>query len=260
MSTASTTIKYEKRDGVAWITLNRPEVLNALNVEARTAMSEAFLDATDDDEVRVIILTAEGGRAFSAGMDLKERAQLDAGGPKSRTSPPGAEVPYNCPKPVIAAIDGYCLALGLELALACDIRIATEQSLLGLPEPRRSLLPYYGLHTMPRHIPTGEAMLILLTGANMTAKRAYDIGLIQALLPDRDSLLAEAARIAAEINLCAPLTVQAIKRIVKVGSNLPMEYSQKLAEPIQEFIDKTEDRLEGPRAFAEKRAPVWKMR
>lgn len=260
MELSSPTIKYEKRDGVAWITLNRPEVMNALNREARTAMGEAFLDATDDDKVRVIILTAEGGRAFSAGMDLKETAQLDATEKKPRTRTPGAEAPYECPKPVIAAIDGYCLALGLELALACDIRIATHRSVLGLPEPRRSLLPYYGLHTMPRQIPTGEAMLILLTGANMTAERAYDIGLIQSLLPDRDSLMAGAERIANEINLCAPLAVQAIKRIVKVGSNLPMEYSHKLAEPIQEVIDKTEDRLEGPRAFAEKRAPVWKMR
>ena len=260
MPLSSPTIKYEKRDQVAWVTLDRPEAMNAFNREAQTAFGEAFLEATGDNDVRVIVLTGAGGRAFSAGLDLKEMAQSDESGSRPRRGDPGLEEVFNCPKPVIAAIDGYCLAGGLEVALGCDIRLATENSQFGLPEPRRSLLPVFGVHSVPRMIPTGEAMWILLTGAHMNARRAYEVGLIQALLPDREALMAEAERVANEIKLCAPLAVQAIKRIVKVGSNLPVEYSKKLAEPIQESISKTDDSREGPRAFAEKRDPVWKMR
>ena len=144
--------------------------------------------------------------------------------------------------------------------MKCDIRIATEQSRLGLPEPRRSLLAGPGLHNLSRMIPLGEALLIQLTGGHMPAARAYEVGLIQRLLPDREALMAEADAIADEILLCAPLAVQAIKRVVTVGREVPVEYSEHFARPIQEAIDQTEDRLEGPKAFAEKRAPVWTMR
>ncbi|MFC1991022.1 enoyl-CoA hydratase-related protein, partial [Chloroflexota bacterium] len=118
----------------------------------------------------------------------------------------------------------------------------------------------YGLHNLSRLIPLGEAMRLQLTGGQITAQRAYVVGLIQAVLSDRNALFAETGLIADEIKLCAPLAVQAIKRIVKIGRNLPVESSWRLAEPIAEQIDKTEDRLEGPRAFAEKREPIWKMR
>jgi len=165
-----------------------------------------------------------------------------------------------CGKPVIAAIDGYCLAGGLELSLRCDIRIATEKSTFGLPEPRRSLLAGYGLHNLSRIIPLGEALHIQLTGAPITSQRAYDIGLIQRRVADRTALVKEADAVADEICLCAPLAVKAIKQIVKTGRNLPVEYSVKFAEPIHTIINGTEDRLEGPKAFAEKRKPNWKMR
>ncbi|MFC1864515.1 enoyl-CoA hydratase/isomerase family protein [Chloroflexota bacterium] len=260
MPPSSPTVKYEVRDRVAWVTLNRPEVMNALNNEIRNAINEAFLEATSDDDVLVIIMVGEGGKAFSAGADLKEMSQRDAS-----TSSTGAGLVDHyqveqCPKPIVAAIDGYCLAGGLELALRCDIRLATEKSRFGLPEPRRSVLPGYGLHNLSRTIPLGEALWIHLTGCQMTAQRAYNIGLIQTLVPDRSALFVETERIASEIKLCAPLALQAIKRIVRVGHNLPVEYSWKLAEPISEQIAKTEDRLEGPRAFVEKRPPLWKMR
>ena len=262
MPLTSSTIKYEKRDRVAWVTISRPEVMNALDRETRTAIGEAFLEATEDDDVLVIIMIGEGGRAFSAGMDLKERAQQDSAGDNGAPprGAPSLEQLFECPKPVVAAIDGYCLALGLEVALGCDIRIATEKSRFGLPEARRSILPGYGVHNIARMIPLGEAMWIILTGSHMTAQRAYDMGLIQEVVPDRDALIAEAERLAGEIKLGAPLAIQAIKRIVRVGGNMPVEYSRKFAEPILDFINKTEDRLEGPKAFSEKRDPVWKMR
>ena len=264
MSPTSSTAKYEVRDQVAWITLNRPEAMNALNREINGAIQKAVEEATRDDDVLVLVLTGEGGRAFSAGADLKEMTQRDSSEgtspiPSARSAPSAHRALELCPKPVIAAIDGYSLGAGLELTVFCDIRIATEKSRFGLPEPRRSLLAGVDLHNLSRMIPLGEALMIQLTGSHVTAQRAYEIGWIQAIVPDREALFAEAERIAGEIKLYAPLAVQAIKKIVKTGRSLPVEDSMKLAEPIQDFVNKTEDRLEGPKAFAEKRDPVWKM-
>ena len=183
----SDTVKYEKRDRVAWVTLNRPEAMNALNSEIRRAITEAFEEVARDDDVLVTVVMGEGGRAFCAGNDLKEQAQGDAAGGAawSRGGPSGSQAVYECLKPVIAAIDGYALAGGMQLANRCDIRIATEKSRFGMPEPLRSLTPINSVDTMEMgFVPMGEAMWIILTGAHMTAERAYDIGLIQALVPD----------------------------------------------------------------------------
>ena len=260
--TGNEVVLYEKRDRKAYITLNRPEVMNALNTAVREGLRGALSELRDDDDVLVGIVTGAGGRAFSAGMDLKERTQLDkAGGPPSEFSTwDGRWTEFGVWKPIIAAIDGYCLAGGLELSLQCDIRIATEQSRFGLPEPRRSLLAGYGLHNLSRMIPLGHALYIQLTGNHIDADTAARWGIIQELVPDRQALMERVEQLADDVMQCAPLAVQAIKRIVMQGRNLPVEYSIKLARPINEIINKTEDRLEGPKAFAEKRKPVWKMR
>ncbi|MBI4192471.1 MAG: enoyl-CoA hydratase/isomerase family protein [Betaproteobacteria bacterium] len=254
--TCSKILRYEKRDRTAYITLNRPEVMNAINIELGQAIAAAVKNAEKDDDILVLIIIGEGGKAFSAGADLKEKNQRDV----TEITNSWQDADANCTKPIIAAIDGHCIAGGLELALRCDIRVATQKSTFGLPEPRRSMLAGYGLHNLSRMIPLGEALLIQLTGSPITAERAYQIGLIQKLVPDRAALLQQADAIANDIVQCAPLAVQAIKRIVKTGRNVPPEYSLKLAEPIRKFIDSTEDRLEGPRSFVEKRAPKWKMR
>ncbi len=257
-------LRYETRDRKAYITLNRPEVMNALNVEICEAIAEAVHEFGNDRNLLVAIITGEGGRAFSAGMDLKETAQRDRGdlqAPAGRVR--GARAAFeemaNCRKPIIAAIDGYCLAAGLELTINCDIRIATLQSRFGLPEARRSLIPGPGVQ-LSRHIPMGEALLILLTGSHVSAERMYQLGYLQRLVPDREALFKEADAIAEEVLQCAPLAVQALKRIVKVGHSLPVPVMEQMAEPIRSAIERTEDRREGPRAFVEKRAPVWKMR
>lgn len=251
-------IKYEKRNRKAYLTLNRPDQMNALNTALRTAINEAIEEGERDDDVLCFIIIGEGGRAFCAGADLKEMTQRDQKGVFGQAVTKDGVA--DCRKPVIAAIDGYCLAGGLELALRCDIRIATEKSTFGLPEPRRSLLAGYGLHNLSRMIPLGEALHIQLTGAPITSERAYTIGLIQRRVADRAALLKEVDAVADEICLCAPLAVKSIKQIVKTGRNMPVEYSVKMAEPMLELINKTEDRLEGPKAFAEKRKPNWKMR
>jgi enoyl-CoA hydratase/carnithine racemase len=254
------TLLVERRSGMCIISLNRPERMNALNGELVRRIEEAVEEFDDDDELFVMIITSEGGRAFSAGADLIEMAMQTTPGDALGAGATFLSAVDRCRKPLIAAIDGYALAGGLELALYCDIRVATIPSSFGLPEPRRSLLAGPGLHNLSRMIPLGEALRIQLTGGHITAQRAYEIGLVQILAPDRVVLMAEAERLAEEIMLCAPLAVQAIKHIVKVGRNLPVEYSKVIAEPFEERIYNSEDFREGPAAFAEKRLPKWKMR
>jgi len=244
---------------------NRPEALNALNQEISATIPLAVEEATNDDDILVVILTGAGGRAFCAGADLKERTRRDASegtslaGPARGARTGGIPLP-DCPKPVIAAIDGYCLAGGLQTALKADIRIATEKSRFGMPEARRSLVAA-GMRLDPeRFVPLGEALWIALTGSHMTAQRAYDIGLIQGLTPDRPALFAEAERLAGEIMQCAPLAVQALKQIIRDGVDVPWEYSRKLHGDLRTRVDQSEDRIEGPKAFAEKRLANWKGR
>ena len=270
MPPLSPTVKYEVRDRVAWITLSRPKAMNALNRALSGAIQEAVVEATSDEEVLVLVLIGEGGRAFSAGADLKERARRDVSEgtsigevatfqmPGTGSTAPNALT--DCPKPVIAAIDGYCLADGFQTALKCDIRIATEKSRFGMPEARRSLVAAGGVLDPERHVPLGWALWIGMTGSHMTGQEAYNIGLIQALVPDRDTLIAKVEEVANEIKQSAPLSVQAIKQIIKMSVQMPEAQSQRLAAALREIVDRTEDRLEGPQAFAQKRAPVWKMR
>ena len=268
MVTSSSIVTYEKRDRIAWITLNRAEAMNALNPDVGVGLGEAFGEATKDDDVLVAILTGAGGRAFSAGMDLKWRASQDAGGQTGQPISIGHQQVGACPKPVIAAIDGYCLAGGFQLAARCDIRIATEQSRFGMLEARRGLAAVGSMDTPEMVVPAGEAAWILMTGGMMTAQRAYDIGLIQALVPDRGALFAEAERVANDIKLCAPLAVQAIKAVLKAKMNLPgspegveqLAHLSKVTQVARERNSKSEDQVEGPKAFAEGRPPVWKGR
>lgn len=262
MTISTNTILYEKRDGVGYITLNRPDSLNALSKELSSGLREALAEVRDDPEVILGVLVGAGGRAFSAGMDLKERAMLDAKGEREQLDPRGSGsfIDMGVYKPLIAAIDGFCVAGGLEVSLQCDIRIATKKSEFGLPEPRWSILAGYGLHNLNRMIPLGESLYMQLTGSRINSERAYNIGLIQEVVEDREELFSCVDRIAEEIKLCAPLAVQAIKQIVYLGRNLPVEYSQKFTIPISQRISGTEDSIEGPKAFSEKRKPKWKMK
>jgi enoyl-CoA hydratase/carnithine racemase len=263
-------VKYEVKDRVAWVTLNRPEAMNALSQGLLADLGTVFRAIARDDDVLVVILTGEGGRAFSAGADLKEmaarQAEQVATGATRTISPPDGAVsnPFDavgkCRKPVIAAIDGYCLAGGFELAICCDIRVASAKSVFGLPESRRSILAWPGLINLPRMIPLSEALRIALTGSPISSERAYQIGIIQEVAADRDEVFKVAQGIAEEILLGAPLAMQEIKRLVKEGVEMTIPQAEMLREILSAQLAQTEDALEGPKAFAEKRAPVWKMR
>ena len=261
MTNSSDVVLYEKRNRIAYITLNRPEAMNALSSAVGAALHDIWVDFRDDDDLLAAILTGAGGRAFSAGADLKEVSSRQAEG-LSQFSERGSGSRFipdlDVWKPIIAAIDGYCVAGGLELAMQCDIRIATEQSQFGLPEPRWSIMPAYGLHHMMRMIPTGDALRMMLTGSRINTDNAHRIGLIQEVYPDRDALMAAAEGIAEEVKLCAPMAVQAIKQIAYVGRSMPPEYSYRFAQELSAKVLNSEDAAVGPAAFAERRSPQWK--
>jgi len=260
-------VVYEVEGHICHITFNRPHVLNAMNEQMREDIGLAMERFALDDQLFVAILHGSGDRAFSVGADLKEmstNAGVDTYGEGVAFPVPVAESVRGiasvgaCPKPVIAAIDGYCLAAGFEVALQCDIRIATEVSTFGLPEPRRGLLADTGLHELCRVIPLGEALRLQLTGSPMSATRAYAIGLLQELALSRDELDEVALSVAHEICLCSPFAVQSIKRIVRGGRHLSIEDSRRLAQPYQQAAAVHGDAKEGTLAFAEKRDPRWR--
>ena len=256
---AEDVLLFEVKDRIAYLTLNRSDALNALNRELSGRIGEAMEEINVNPDIYLGIVRGAGGRAFSSGMDLRERAATDASEGTAREPRRAPGPGWECEKPLIAAIDGFCIAGGLEVAIRCDIRIATPKSEFGLPEPRWSLLAGTGLHNLSRMVPLGEALYMQLTGSRISAQRAYEIGLIQRVVP-AETLMEEAKKIADEILMCAPLAVQAIKKVVMTGKNLPVDYSFKFAEAYQASVAATEDRIEGPKAFSEKRRPVWKGR
>lgn len=247
---------YEKKDHIAYITMNRPEVLNAINQELSSALYSAWLDVKEDPDVWVVILSGNG-RAFSTGHDVKA---LHAEGKNPvRFGIQVKPLALGVWKPIIAAIDGYAVAGGLSMALQCDIRVATERSIFAYTEYRIGRL---GSAPPPLHyaMPLGEALYTIFTGSQISAQDAYRWGLIHKVLPDREALIKEAEHIASEIKMCAPLVVQAAKRVFYESFGMPQEYADRLAQPFDQALLQTEDAHEGPRAFVEKRKPIWQAK
>ncbi|MCH8108673.1 MAG: enoyl-CoA hydratase/isomerase family protein [Chloroflexi bacterium] len=258
-----TAVLYEKRGKIAFVTINRPEAMNALNREVQQGLTDAWQEIESDPDIFVAILTGTGGRAFSAGADLKTVETGEDSGespiPVPRASRSLGPSVRELSKPVIAAIDGYCLAGGLELALACDIRIATEGSQFGCPEVKWSLLHGFGAQIMPFTVHMSNMMELLLTGEFVDAQEAYRIGLISRVV-SKGEHISTAEEITEKICRNAPLAIRATKELAQKRVSQGLEEGMRLYSTLGRLLRTTDDAKEGPRAFAEKRPSNFKGR
>ncbi|MCG3188937.1 MAG: Carnitinyl-CoA dehydratase [Burkholderiaceae bacterium] len=254
-------LRREVRDAVLILTIDRPAARNALDAATRAALLEAWQRFRDDESLRVAVLTGAGEAAFCAGADLKElgahyRAMTPIERRERAEREPGLGAitrNFDPRKPVIAAINGACLAGGLELALACDIRVAAEHASFGLPEVSRGILPGAGgTQRLPRLVPQGVALEMILTGAPIDAEAALRWGLVSRVVPGA-ALLDCALEIAARIAANGPLAVRAARDAVYQGLALPLDAALRLEQYTAEPLRLSEDAAEGVRAFVEKR-------
>jgi len=255
-------IIYQKKGRLAYVTINRPERRNAIDGDTSKELLDAFTDFKEDDELWVAVLTGAGDVAFSAGADLVAMAEAFAGGGGMRFDVPfgGITRGFECWKPMIAAINGYCLAGGLEMSLMCDIRIAAEHATFGLPEPRRAIIPAAGgTQRLPRAVPLAFAMELMLTGERFDAQTALGFGLVSRVVP-ADRLMATVEEVATKVMECGPLAVRAIKQSVLQGRDMTLEEGLKLESRLAGGVMRSEDAREGPTAFAQKRKPEYKGR
>jgi len=218
------TLLYDKQDGIAWITLNRPQVLNAINMRMRDELWDVVQAVRDDPEVQVVIFRGAGERAFSAGADVSEfgTAPSYVESRRARRERDLWGLILSLEKPLIAAIHGYALGAGIELPMCCDLRIVSEDARLGLPEVSLGYIPSAGgTQTLPRHIPPGVAMHMILTGDPIDAQAALRYGLVQRVVPQR-RLYPEAEALARTLMSRGPLALRLAKRAVLEGLDLPL--------------------------------------
>ncbi|MFF8960932.1 enoyl-CoA-hydratase DpgD [Streptomyces sp. NPDC014894] len=264
MSDDRARVRYEKKDHVARVTIDRPHVLNAMDQRTHTELASIWDDVEADDDIRAAVLTGAGDRAFCVGQDLKERARLDAGGaPRttfgSRGQPgwPRLTDRFTLSKPVVARVHGYALGGGFELALACDLIIASDQAVFGLPEARLGLVPGAGgAFRLARQLPQKTAMGHLLTGRRLDAATALRHGLVNEVVP-ADRLDACVEEWTDDLVRSAPLSVRAIKEAVLTSVDIPLEQAFTTRYTWEERRRASDDAVEGVRAFAERRDPVW---
>jgi enoyl-CoA hydratase len=251
-------VQIEQSDGVLLVTINRPEVRNAINYDCAQVLAQAFERLDADPELRIGVLTG-AGQGFSAGMDLKDFAQSRI---RPRVPKRGFAGLTDMPptKPLIAAVEGFALAGGFEMVLACDMVVAARDAKFGLPEVKRGLVAGAGgLLRLPRRMPYPIAMEMILTGDPITAEQAHRYGLINQLTEPGEALSAARA-LAARISENGPLAIQAAKRIVNEGLDWSQHEMFAKQEPMIAPILASEDAREGALAFAQKRKPVWQAK
>jgi dehydration protein DpgD len=263
-----TRVRYTKAGHVARVTLDRPEVLNAMDLRMHEELAAIWDDVEADDDVRVAVLAGSGDRAFSVGQDLTELAARDQAGEAgpssfgSRGKPgfPRLTERFTMTKPVIAKVRGYAMGGGFELALACDLIVASADATFSLPEAKLGLMAGAGgVFRLTRQLPLKTAMGFLLTGRPIGAERAYELGLVNEVVP-AEELDDCAEGWVADLLRCAPLSVRAMKEVVNRSAHLPIESAFDASYPAEERRMHSQDALEGPRAFAEKREPRWQSR
>jgi enoyl-CoA hydratase len=253
-------LHYETKSHIAYITIDRPKVLNALSMAVMQELCRAFIAAKDDAEVRVVILTGAGEKAFVAGADISELGKQTPIAAKEYTHRGQAvlEIIENLGKPVIACINGFALGGGCELALACTMRLASENAKLGQPEVKLGLMPGYGgTQRLPRLVGKGIAQQLVLTGEMITAQEALRIGLVNEVVSAAD-LIPRAEAIAGKIIANAPLAVQYAMEAVNHGMDMTLAEGLYLEATLFAVCCTTEDKNEGTKAFLEKRAAVFK--
>jgi enoyl-CoA hydratase len=253
---------FEIREPLAIVSLNRPNVLNALNRTTFTELETAFTELAASESIRAILITGAGERAFAAGADIQELSHLSAteGQQLSARGQRVFDLIERCGKPVIACINGFALGGGCELAMACTLRIASETAKLGQPEVKLGLLPGYGgSQRLPRLIGKGAALKLLLTGEIISATEALRLGLVDEVVPPAE-LLPRAEKLALAIAANAPLAVRYTIAAVHTGCDLPLRQALDLEAAYFGLCCATEDKAEGTSAFLEKRPVVWKGR
>ena len=252
------TVLYEIRGQICVITLNRPKVLNAINRQLRADLTDALRRFDEDDAARVAVLTG-AGRAFCAGRDLKERADDNAAGLQARPldamSPTSLHSWPHPRKALVGAINGHCLAGGFSIAQVCDIRIAADDAKLGITEAKVGLMAPFG-SLLPRLIHAADALEMILTGDPITAQRAAEIGFVNRVVP-AEQLMDTAMEMAERIADNAPLSVQYAKELIYRSLDLDDVRLHQLTQDLYRGLLESEDAKEGPRAFVEKRAPMW---
>jgi enoyl-CoA hydratase/carnithine racemase len=255
-------ILLEKKNAIAYVTVNRPKVLNALSLTTMEELRAAFHDIKNDDQIRVVILTGAGEKAFVAGADIGELAVQDAvnGKKYAHRGQNVLNLIENLGKPVIACINGFALGGGCELALACTMRLASDNAKLGQPEVKLGILPGYGgSQRLPRLVGKGLAMQIILAGEMLTAQEAHRIGLVNEVTTAAE-LIPRAEAIAAKIIANGPLAVQYALEAVNKGMEMTLVEGQFLEATLFGVCCATEDKKEGTAAFLEKRAAAFKGR
>src|SRR5258705_1796814 len=266
-------VLYEVRDKIAWITLNRPESLNAVNRDMVKAVVGFCREAEEDPTVQVVIFKANGERAFSVGGDIKDRARQNAMVVEQAESPlvqrqakhsgiPGTPAPAIAAmnKITIALLHGYTVGTGLLMSLACDIRIAAEGAWLGVSEVRLGFMAGSGgTQRLPRLVGLPKALEICLSGELYDAAECYRIGLVNQLVP-YDQLIPAGEKMAQSFLKGAPLALRYIKEAIYKGLDMPFDQGLRYETDLQSMVMQTEDAKEGPKAFVEKRPPVWKGR
>ena len=252
----------EREESFAILTINRPKVLNALNTRTLDELRRAILELKHDEAVRAVVMTGAGEKSFVAGADINELAvQTPAGGREHAIAGQHVlDLIEQMGKPVIAAINGYALGGGCELAMACTIRIAADTAKLGQPEINLGIIPgYAGTQRLARIVGKGRALELLLTGEHVSAQEAHRLGLVNRVVPGSE-LMAEAKKLAAALAAKAPLAIRYILEAVHKGIEMPFPQAQVFEATLFGLVASSEDMREGTAAFLEKRTPAFKGR